>query len=104
VDANSTINFAVSRATNGDYRVVALGTLTNNSTGALYGVTVTWVVTYADGTTGSPTSTVVSVGAIPAGGSAPWGEQATTGDGLVAPASVRITMISGSSTPASCVT
>jgi hypothetical protein len=94
IDATSTIRFAVNQVS-GTYFVVALGNATNQSAAAMNSVVVTWNVTYADRTTGAPTSTRVRGSVLAPGESAPWGELATTNDGHVPPTGVEVTQISG---------
>jgi hypothetical protein len=95
IDATSTIGFVANKAGNGTYKVLALGTSTSDSSTTLNNVVVTWNVTYADRSTGAPTSTLVHGSSLAPGASAPWGEQATTSDGQVPPTGVEITQISG---------
>jgi hypothetical protein len=95
IDATSTIGFVVNRDSAGTYYVVALGSATNQSSDPMKSVVVTWNVTYADRSTGAPTSTQVRGSLLAPGRSAPWGELATTNDGQVPPTGVEVTQISG---------
>jgi hypothetical protein len=96
VDATSTIRFESKyMPAFSNYAVIALGTVSNDSDRALYNVTITWQVTYADLSTGTPTRSPVTGYSIPKGGRANWGAPAGGNDGQVPPTSVRILRVSG---------
>jgi hypothetical protein len=93
VNATSTIAFKSKRDRFENYRLLALGTVTNDSASKLKNVVVTWTATYADLTTTSPQTTLVTGSNITANGQAGWGELASSSEGKTPPVSVHVKSI-----------
>jgi hypothetical protein len=89
--ANSTLTFAAARSADGTYHVTATGATVNESSRSLNDVVVTWVVSYANGSTGTTTATLLPKrGSIAPGATSRWRGPAAANDGPVVPVGVRV--------------
>jgi hypothetical protein len=89
--ATSTLTLSASRGADGDYRVTATGATVNRSSRSLHHVVVTWEVTYADGSNGPTTATLLpKQGAIAPGATLRWSGPAATNDGQVKPTGIKV--------------
>jgi hypothetical protein len=91
VKATSTLTFAANRSADGNYHVTATGTTVNESTRSLHDVVVTWEVTYADGSIGTTTATLLpKQGSIAPGATSRWSGAAAANDGPVKPTGIKV--------------
>jgi hypothetical protein len=97
VDAVSSISYVSKLGTDGNYRVLVLGRVTNNADFAIHDVEVKWVVEYADLSTGPATISAISgTGSVSKGSFGNWGGVAASDDGPVPPVGVRVLQVLGS--------
>jgi hypothetical protein len=89
--ATSTLTLDASRTADGNYHVTATGATVSQSTRMLHDVVVTWVATYADGSTGTTTATLLpQEGSIAPGATSRWSGAAAAKDGPVQPIGVKV--------------
>jgi hypothetical protein len=89
--ATSTLTLSASRGADGDYRVTATGATVNRSSRSLRHVVVTWEVTYANGSNGPTTATLLPTqGAIAPGATSRWSGPAAINDGPVKPTGIKV--------------
>jgi hypothetical protein len=105
VMARSTLTFTTSRDAQGNYRVVATGTTVNQSSRPLVDVVVTWIVSYANGSTGKTTATLLpNQGTIAKGATSRWSGSPSTSDGPVKPIGVTVLHTYTTADHPSCLT
>jgi hypothetical protein len=89
--ATSTLTLAASREADGNYHVTATGATVNESSRSLHHVVVTWQVTYANGSSGTTTATLLpKQGAIAPGATSRWSGPAAANDGPVKPTGIKV--------------
>jgi hypothetical protein len=100
---SSTITMSEGQNAQGSYVVSVTGNAANARAASLANLEVSWVVIYADLSTGLPTTTLVDGGnLLTKGESAAWSATASTNDGMVPPTSVRVVGISYNHDAGSC--
>jgi hypothetical protein len=90
-EARTTLTFKFIRDAQGGYGVTATGTTVNESSRPLHDVVVTWVVSYANGSTSKTTATLLpNKGTIAEGATSSWSGSSSTNDGRARPTAVKV--------------
>jgi Protein of unknown function (DUF1616) len=95
VDVTANVHISYRRDASGNYKILALGSVKNQSLDTLRNVVIIWVVKYADLSTGPATATPATQFEVGPGGSTNWGGLPSQTDGSVPPYAANIVSIVG---------
>jgi len=98
----ATISLTSAQAADGTYDLTASGSLSNAASSQLSNVSVTWLVTYADGYTAVQTAPVANGAAVAGNSTTTWHQPAQHNEGTVPPVRAEVIRILGQPTPPAC--